>query len=175
MSLLKENQEVNPEEVKEETMQTKTVSKKQYDHLARAREAKKLKAELKQHNNKFFMEQLNNVHAQLGTLNTQMGALINKIDSSIVPPVVGMKRKMDAEVEIEEEVKPTKLQKTLDKKPPEEDLEEKETTETWVKNEFMTSVGKFLGLGLAMIALTGYKHWKEKEVPPANYLYKNIQ
>lgn len=173
MSLLKENQEANPEESEEKSMlpPPKTISKKQYDHLAKAREAKRVKAELKQHNNKFFMDQLTSVHQQLGILNTQMGSLITKVDNNMIPPIVGMKRKLDAEQEIP--VEPKKVKNEESKKE-----EEKTPTphhEDYIPNELLSGLGKFLGMGAAVLAFAGYKRWKEREIPPAEYLYKNIK
>src|SRR6185436_9174383 len=87
----------------------KQVSQKQYEHLKRAREIKSKKIEIKQKNKQFILEQLNNIHSQIGLVGTQMNSLITKFDSHVESG--GIKRKRD---ETEEEKKtiepPVKLE-----------------------------------------------------------------
>lgn len=178
---LKDN-ETNLEENSEQLIPSvKSVSKKQYDHLARAREIKKIKGDIKEKNKKFILDQLNNINSQIGIVGTQMNNLITKFDSHLVSvdSAGGMKRKREeSEVETESCEPPKKLEEKKDAK---EETPEECDTDVPVdgsvsdKLYYFIGAGKFIGACLAIASLYGYKKvMSNSDKLPAEYLYKNI-
>jgi len=146
----------------------KQVSQKQYEHLKRAREIKSKKIEIKQKNKQFILEQLNNIHSQIGLVGTQMNSLITKFDSHVESG--GIKRKRD---ETEEEKKTIEPPVKLEEKKVDEQGENNSDGEgEW--NWYMVSAAKCVGGLLAMASLYGYKKIMQNNELPSEYLYKNI-
>lgn len=171
-----ENKEQNLEEKHGDIMSPpKTISKKQYDHLAKAREAKANKKAMKEHNNKFYMDQLNHIHKEIGTLNVQIGSLVENLNRNVIPSITGMKRKqMDTPTEEVEEPKPVKP-KVEEKSESKDEKVQPEDTGGLIRNEFMTTIGKVVGLGAAMFMFMGYRKFQETQAHPSDYLYKNVK
>jgi len=172
----KDNETNLEENIEQLVPVVKTVSKKQYDHLARAREMKKNKNECKEKNKMFILDQLNNINGQIGIVGTQINNLITKFDSHLisVESVGGMKRKRE-ETELEKEI--IEPPKKLDEKKDETDEGAASTdVSDGVPNfNYMVGAGKFIGACLAIASLYGYKKiMSNSDKLPAEYLYKNI-
>lgn len=141
-----------------------TISKKQYAHLARAREVKKNKALIKAEKNKIFHNQLVSIHQQLGIMSGQMNNIVKLYEEC----GGGTKRKREND-EVEEV---SKVQKT----------ESNEKTENVAAPDGLfgfidpTFIGKFIGITLAAASLYGYKSYMihNKNQHPSEYLYKDI-
>jgi hypothetical protein len=172
----KDNETNLEENIEQLVPVVKSVSKKQYDHLARAREMKKNKNECKEKNKMFILDQLNNINGQIGIVGTQINNLITKFDSHLisVESVGGMKRKRE-ETELEKEI--IEPPKKLDEKKDETDEVAASTdVSDGVPNfNYMVGAGKFIGACLAIASLYGYKKiMSNSDKLPAEYLYKNI-
>lgn len=172
---MKEDNEKNLEEVKDQLDPVvKSVSKKQYDHLARAREIKKIKGEIKEKNKKFVLDQLNNINNQIGLVSTQMSNLITKFDSHLVSVEGGGSKRKREETDVEKEIiEPPK--QLAEKKDSAENENKSDENEDDGRFNYLVGFGKLIGAGLAVFSLWSYKKTMSNyDKLPSEYLYKNI-
>jgi len=142
----------------------KQVSRKQYDHLKKAREAKHIKKVEKESNKQMLYQQLTNIYQQLGTMSAQMNNIVKAFPTE--ENLVNRKRKAEPEVD----AIPEKIQKTE----PEKEEPEKENPAWEIFND---GVGKLIGASAAFVTLYIYRNYmtRTKNKHPAEYLYRDIQ
>lgn len=167
----------NEENLEEEEIETplpikKTVSEKQYKHLAHARKMKAAKHNLKEKNKEILYDRLTDIFNQLGTLSTQMGTIVTNLHHE--SHVTGVKRKMEeAIVENEPDKKKLKENEEIMEKAEKIQIDPKHTH--WMASHgelIIRAVGGLVSIGM----LYFYRNLQEKNknAHPANYLYKDI-
>lgn len=169
----KMDNETNPEPNVDIPVPVKTVSEKQYKHLARAREIKKIKGDIKNENKKFVLDQLSHINTQINLVGTQVSTLINKFDTHMENG--GMKRKRE---ETEEEKKivepPAKLEEKKDAVGEGSRESEPQQSDGNYWDGYMVGAAKLVGGFLALATLYGYRKVRENHEAASEYWYKNI-